>query len=59
MAVAAPDQPLDKDDLGVLIAGVTAKALILNGQRDEIGGERRRDLVPDPPPVIARRDGAR
>jgi hypothetical protein len=35
VAVAAPDQPLDKDDLGALIARVTAKTLILNGQRDE------------------------
>lgn len=35
VAVAAPDQPLDKDDLGALIAGLTAKTLILNGQRDE------------------------
>ena len=36
IAVPAPDQPLDRDDLGELIAGVTAKALILNGQRDEV-----------------------
>lgn len=34
--VPAPDQPLDRDDLGELIAGVTAKALILNGLRDEV-----------------------
>ena len=36
VAVPAPDQPLDRDDLGELVAGVTAKALILNGQRDEV-----------------------
>lgn len=36
VAVPAPDQPLDRDDLGELIAGVTAKALILNGLRDEV-----------------------
>lgn len=36
IAVPAPDQPLDRDDLGELIAGVTAKALILNAQRDEV-----------------------
>lgn len=34
VAVAEPEQPLDRDDLGVLIAGVSAKALILNGQHD-------------------------
>ena len=30
-----PRQPLDRDDLGVLIERVTAKTLILNGQHDE------------------------
>ena len=35
VAVPAPDQPLDRDDLGALIAGVSADALILDGQRDE------------------------
>ena len=35
VAVAAPETPLDRDDLGVLIERVTAKTLILNGQHDE------------------------
>ena len=34
VAVAEPEQPLDRDDLGSLIGGVGAKALIMNGQRD-------------------------
>jgi hypothetical protein len=33
--VAAPEQPLDRDDLGALIEGVSAKALIMNGQHVE------------------------
>jgi hypothetical protein len=35
VAVGAPEQPLDRDDLGVLIGGVTAETLVLNGQNDE------------------------
>jgi len=35
VAVAAPETPLDRDDLGALIERVTAKTLILNGQHDE------------------------
>lgn len=35
VAVAAPEQPLDRDDLGVLIGGVSAETLVLNGQGDE------------------------
>jgi pimeloyl-ACP methyl ester carboxylesterase len=35
VAVAAPEQPLDRDDLGALIEGVSAKTLVLSGQRDE------------------------
>lgn len=35
VAVAAPEQPIDRDDLGALIADVTAKTLVMNGQRDE------------------------
>jgi len=34
VAVAAPAEPLDQDDLGALIESVTAKTLILNGQGD-------------------------
>jgi hypothetical protein len=33
--VAAPEQPLDRDDLGALIERVSAKALIMNGQHVE------------------------
>jgi hypothetical protein len=43
VAVASPDQPLDRDDLGALIAGVSAKTLILNGQRDEIAAAAAAD----------------
>jgi hypothetical protein len=35
VGVATPEQPLDRDDLGVLISAVTAKTLIMNGQRVE------------------------
>ncbi|SFS09233.1 hypothetical protein SAMN04487846_2506 [Microbacterium sp. cf046] len=35
VAVAEPEQPLDRDDLGILISAVSAKALIMNGQREE------------------------
>lgn len=59
VAVAAPDQPLDRDDLGALIAGVTAETLVMNGQRDETAaaaaaawyrehlGSARVEMVPD------------
>ena len=35
VAVAAPEQPIDRDDLGALIQSVTARTLVMNGQRDE------------------------
>lgn len=35
VAVAAPAEPLDRDDLGALIEGVTAKTLIMNGRQDK------------------------
>jgi len=35
IGIAAPQQPLDRDDLGALIDGVNAKTLIMNGQRVE------------------------
>jgi hypothetical protein len=35
IGVAAPEQPLDRDDLGALIEGVSAKTLIMNGQHVE------------------------
>ena len=59
VAVAAPAQPLDRDDLGVLIERVTAKTLVMNGQRDEPAaaeaaawyqkhiGSSRVEMVPD------------
>jgi hypothetical protein len=34
VAVPLPPEPLDRDDLGSLIAGISAKTLIMNGQRD-------------------------
>jgi pimeloyl-ACP methyl ester carboxylesterase len=34
VAVAAPAQPLDRDDVGAVIERVRAKTLILNGQHD-------------------------
>jgi pimeloyl-ACP methyl ester carboxylesterase len=59
VAVAAPAQPLDRDDLGSLIETVTARTLILNGQHDETAaaagaawyqshiGSARAEMVPD------------
>ncbi len=58
VAVAAPEEPLDRDDLGALIGGVTAKTLVLNGQADsrpqrrgtwyeEHLGSARTEMVPD------------
>jgi pimeloyl-ACP methyl ester carboxylesterase len=59
VAVAAPEQPLDRDDLGALIEGVSAKTLVLNGQHDELAaaaaaawyqkhlGSARIEMVPD------------
>ena len=59
VAVAAPEQPLDRDDLGALMGGVSAKTLVLNGQRDELAaaaaaawyqkhlGSARIEMVPD------------
>jgi hypothetical protein len=34
VAVPLPPGPLDRDDLGGLITGISAKALIMNGQQD-------------------------
>ena len=55
VAVAAPEQPLDRDDLGALIEGVSAETLVLNGQSDETAAawyqehlmSTRIELVPD------------
>lgn len=59
VAVAAPEHPLDRDDLGTLIESVTAETLVMNGQRDETAaaagadwyrshlGSARVEMVPD------------
>lgn len=39
VAVATPDQPLDRDDFGVLIGDATAETLILNGAHHESAAE--------------------
>lgn len=54
VAVAAPEQPLDRDDLGALVADLTTEALILNGQHDDAAagwygehlGSARIEMVP-------------
>lgn len=38
VAVPAPAEPLDRDDLAEVMASVPAKTLILNGQKDEAAG---------------------
>jgi pimeloyl-ACP methyl ester carboxylesterase len=38
IAVPAPDQPIDRDDEEEVMARVTAKTLIMNGQRDPEAG---------------------
>ena len=35
VAVEAPDTPLGKDEIGILIGGISAETLIMNGQGDE------------------------
>jgi pimeloyl-ACP methyl ester carboxylesterase len=35
VAAPAPEQPIDRDDLGALIHSVTARTLVVNGQGDE------------------------
>jgi hypothetical protein len=59
VAVATPEQPLDRDALGALIEGVSAETLVLNGQREETAaaaaaawyqehlGAARIEMVPD------------
>lgn len=59
VGVAAPAQPLDRDDLGELIGAVTAEALILNDRTAAEAaawyaahlGEARVELIAEPPPL--------
>lgn len=39
VAVPLPEGPLDRDDLGGLIQGITANTLIMNGRRDGEAGD--------------------
>ena len=58
IAVPAPETPIDRDDAELVTARVSAKTLIMNGQRAPDAAAAAAALAPRSPSRLPGRDGA-